>query len=224
MRNSVRKTTLLLLMLAAVQVLSAQYTKDLFFVFLNTNPDKPEISESEKENLQALHLENLDRLAQQGILHAAGPFDGGGGMLILETDSKEEALDIVNTDPAVKAGRFNVEVFPFLLAGNRLCGPKKPYEMVTYQFVRLNSNPEFFGDLDKMVYDNRVFMVEQNNQNDYVVAYGSFSPYNDGMIIFDFPEGKDAERIIKKHPAVKAGQLTYEIKPLWIAKGTFCKD
>lgn len=214
----------MLLFIAAVQMLSAQYTKDLFFVFLNTNPDKPEISETEKERLQALHMENLERLHQEGILHAAGPFDGGGGMLILEAGSKKEAMDFVDSDPAVQADRFQVEVIPFILAGNKLCNPKEPYEMVTYQFVRLTSNVEFFGDLDQMIYDNRVFMSEQNNQNDYVIAYGSFSPFNDGMMILDVPEAKDAEKIIKKHPAVKAGQLKYEIKSLWIAKGTFCRN
>ena len=223
MRNFTRQAILFLAFMAIIQALSAQGSKDLFFVFLNTNPDRPQISDTEKEQLQALHIENLERLQEEGPLLAAGPFDGGGGMLILEADSRKEATELVMTDPAVQAKRFNVEVFPFFLAGNSLCVAKKPYEMVTYQFVRLLSNVEFFGDTDKMVHDNRIFLAEQNNNNDYVVSYGSFSPFNDGMIILDVKDARAAEKIIKEHPAVKAGQLKYEIRPLWIAKGTFCK-
>ncbi len=223
MRKTLLFTVFMFVCLIGFQTLSAQPNFRYFFVFLNTNPDKPVISEEEKENLQTLHLANLDNLQADGILHAAGPFDGGGGMLIVSANSIEEAKEIVSTDPAVAADRFNVEVFPFQIAGNNICGVKEPYEMVTYQFVRLSSNVEFFGDTQKMVYDDRFFMAEQNTGNDYVMIYGRFSDHNDGIIIFDVPESKDAERIIKQHPAVKAGQLKYEVKQLYIAKGTFCK-
>lgn len=223
MRKTLLFTAFMFVCLIGFQTLSAQPNTRYFFVFLNTNPDKPEISEEEKENLQTLHLANLDNLHADGILNAAGPFDGGGGMLIVSAKSIEEAKEIVSTDPAVAADRYNVEVFPFQVVGNNVCGAKEPHEMVTYQFVRLSSNVEFFGDIQEMVYDDRFFMAELNTENDYVMIYGRFSDFNDGIIIFDVPESKDAERIIKQHPAVKAGQLKYDIKPLWIAKGTFCK-
>ena len=163
-----RKTTFLSLLITlcfvGLQTLSAQPNNRLFFVFLNTNPDKPVISEEKKESLQAQHLGNLDNLADQGILKAAGPFDGGGGLLILQAETEAEAWEIVNTDPAVKADRFKVEVLPFALNGNQLCGAKEPYEMVTYQFVRLISDVEFFGDIKKMVHDDRFFMAGDARQ------------------------------------------------------------
>lgn len=223
MRKTLLFSAFMIVCLLGFQTLSAQPNIRYFFVFLNTNPDKPQISEEEKENLQSLHLENLDKLQKDGVLHAAGPFDGGGGMLVLSATSVEEARDIVNTDPAVAAQRFNVEVFPFNITGNTLCKVKEPYEMVTYQFVRLTSNVEYFGDTHQMVYEDRFFMAEQNTENDYVVVYGRFTDYNDGIIIFDVPDSKGAEKIIKEHPAVKSGQLTYDVKPVWLAKGTFCK-
>jgi len=201
----------------------AQTNQDLYFVFLNTNPERPMISDGEKEKLQAAHMANIERLADEGSLLAAGPFDGGGGIFVLHTESLESAKELLQTDPAIRANRFNVEVYPFHIGGNDLCGAKEPYEMVTYQFVRINSNVEWFGDMDKMRYENRLFMSNLNNENDYVIVYGSFSEYNDGMLILDVETTEEAENIFKEHPSVKAGQLTYEVKPLWIAKGTFCK-
>lgn len=204
-------------------LLQAQTNQDLYFVFLNTNPDRPLISDDEKEKLQAGHMANIERLAQEGSLLAAGPFDGGGGIFVLHSEDLESAKALLESDPAIQANRFNTEVYPFHINGNDLCGAKEPYEMVTYQFVRINSNIEWFGDMDEMRYENRKFMSDLNNENDYVIVYGSFSEFNDGMLILDVETTEEAENIFKEHPSVKAGQLTYEVKPLWIAKGTFCK-
>jgi len=201
----------------------AQTNQDLYFVFLNTNPERPMISDGEKENLQAAHMANIERLADEGSLLAAGPFDGGGGIFVLHSENMESAKALLESDPAIQAHRFNTEIYPFHISGNDLCGAKEPYEMVTYQFVRINSNIEWFGDMDEMRYVNRKFMSDLNNENDYVIVYGNFSEYNDGMLILDVETPEEAETIFKEHPSVKAGQLTYEVKPLWIAKGTFCK-
>ena len=49
-----------------------------------------------------------------------------------------------------------------------------------------------------------------------------FSEYNDGMAVFN-TTAEQAETLIGEHPAIKAGQLTFEIKTLYIAKGSFCE-
>ena len=144
-------------------------------------------------------------------------------MLLLKANSLGEAKAVVASDPAVEANRFNTETYPFMIAGNDYCGAKKPYQMVTYQFIRLISNVEYFGDIEQMNMKNRIFLGELNNTNDYVIMYGGYGEYNDGVIILDVATTEEAEEIIKEHPAVQAGQLDYEVKPLWIAKGTFCK-
>lgn len=198
-------------------------SNELFFVFLNNNPAKALLSEDQVESLQTAHLQNIERLAKEGIMKAAGPFDGGGGLFILESESIETANEILQSDPAIKADRFNIEVFPLMLANNDLCGAKEPYEMVSYQFIRLISDVEYFGDPDVMFAKNRVFMADLNNNNDFVIAQGNFTKYNDGFLILNVADAASAEEIIKQHPNVKEGQLKYEIKSLWIAKGTFCK-
>lgn len=198
-------------------------SNELFFVFLNNNPAKALLSEDQVESLQTAHLQNIERLAKEGIMKAAGPFDGGGGLFILESESIETANEILQSDPAIKADRFNIEVFPLMLANNDLCGAKEPYEMVSYQFIRLISDVEYFGDPDVMFAKNRVFMADLNNNNDFVIAQGNFTKYNDGFLILNVADAASAEEIIKQHPNVKESQLKYEIKSLWIAKGTFCK-
>ena len=219
-----KKLPVILLLLALFLVnLSQAQSNNLFFVFLNTNPDKEQLDEEKTEQIQAAHLQNIDMLAKEGIIRAAGPFEGGGGFLILNTEDEESANTILQTDPAIKANRFVTEIFPLMLAHNDLCGAKEPYEMVTYQFVRTIFNLDYFGDLDKWFAENRVFMADLNNHNDFVIAQGNFNNYNDGFLILDVADASAAEKIIKQHPAVQEGQINFEIKSLYIAKGTFCK-
>jgi len=171
----------------------AQTNDDLYFVFLNTNPDRATLNDSEAETIQAAHLQNIDKLAEEGKLFAAGPFKGGGGMFILHAESLDAAEGFLQTDPAIQSNRFNTEVFPFKLAYGDMCG-----------------------------YNNRIFMGEAASKKKNIVAQGYFNETYDGVVIFNAESGIEVEKIFKKHPSVKSGDLSYEVKTLWIAKGTFC--
>lgn len=222
MRKPFFHLILLLISTLFFNALQAQTNENLFFVFLNDNPAKPQISDQLKESLQAEHMQNIKKLGEEGKLLAAGPFEGGGGIFILHAENLEQAKSYVNTDPAIQANRFVVEVFPFSLYNNDLCGAKEPYEMVTYQLIRLTANFDYTSDIDPLFKENRIFMANLNNENDFVIASGLFDKSNSGILILDLKTKVEAEAIIQQHPAVVVGQLNYEIKQLWIAKGTFC--
>ncbi len=202
--------------------IAAQTNENLYFVFLNTNPDRETISDQKAEEIQAAHLQNIDKLAEEGKLFAAGPFEGGGGMFILHAESLEQAKGFLQTDPAVKANRFIVEVFPFNLAYGNMCGAKEPREMVTYQLIRFTKNTDASDALAQLRHDNRVFMYELSNKLK-VVAQGYFGDMLDGVVILDTDSAGEAGKLFKKHPAVRSGKLSYEVKTLWIARGTFCE-
>ncbi|PLX14338.1 MAG: hypothetical protein C0598_01545 [Marinilabiliales bacterium] len=204
----------------SISQLTAQNYNELFFVFLNNNPDKEKISESEVATLQAKHLKNIEKLAEEGKILTAGPFEGGGGMFIISAKDRFQAWDYLETDPAIKANRFNIEVLPYEIWSGELGSPKKPYNMVNYQFIRLISNPNFQGDENNLIHDNRIFMGELMRDNEEVLIYGFFSEYNDGMVVINGSK-EFAEQLIKEHGSIKAGQLTYEIKTLYVAKGSF---
>jgi uncharacterized protein YciI len=67
------------------------------------------------------HMANIRRLAACGKLLIAGPFDVGpnppadalAGIFIFDVPTLEEAVALTQTDPAVKAGRFTIEVMPW---------------------------------------------------------------------------------------------------------------
>ncbi|MDR2235981.1 MAG: YciI family protein [Chryseobacterium sp.] len=75
--------------------------------------DKAKMSE-----LMKGHMGNIKKLADEGKIVVAGPFleknkENYRGMFIFNTKSKEEAEQWVKTDPAVQAGVFSYEIFPW---------------------------------------------------------------------------------------------------------------
>lgn len=71
-----------------------------------------------KDSLNLLfrgHMENINKLANEGKLVVAGPLGKNDnqyrGIFILSAKSIEEARNMVNTDPSVKYGIFDVELY-----------------------------------------------------------------------------------------------------------------
>ncbi|MDY6800137.1 MAG: YciI family protein, partial [Bacteroidota bacterium] len=61
------------------------------------------------------HVKYLKELFNKGKLIITGPFldKKGGGMFVIDVDSEEELMEIVNNDPAIKNGIAKSEVRPY---------------------------------------------------------------------------------------------------------------
>ncbi len=68
------------------------------------------------EELQKAHIANIVRLNGLGKLVVAGPFGDEGelrGIFVFRVDTLAEAKALSDTDPAVKAGRLELELHPW---------------------------------------------------------------------------------------------------------------
>ncbi|GAA5093416.1 hypothetical protein GCM10023210_23940 [Chryseobacterium ginsengisoli] len=91
--------------------------KPYVIVMLTTGATKIEDKVKMGELMKG-HMGNIQKLVDEGKIVVAGPFTGDNkqnfeGMFIFNTKSKEEAESWVKTDPAVKAGVFGYEIFPW---------------------------------------------------------------------------------------------------------------
>ncbi|WP_212006248.1 YciI family protein [Chitinophaga sp. HK235] len=96
--------------------------KCYWMVFLKTGPHRDQNME-DAAKIQSAHLQNITRLAKAGKLITAGPFGNDGdlkGMFILNCKDSLEAVQLVESDPAVKAGRLRFEVLPWWTERNCL--------------------------------------------------------------------------------------------------------
>jgi len=195
--------------------------KSYTFVFLNNKPDKKVIPKEEAEAIQKGHMANIERLAKEGKLIAAGPFEGGGGIFIFNSTSLEETKTWLSTDPGVKAERWNIEILSYTPRLGSVCTVSEPYEMVTYSFVRFNAliTKATAGTFPEL-FRKHVDYMQSLSSTGNVVTYGSFGSYDGGVLVM---RGDIQQEVVENDPGVQAGLMDVVIKKLWIAKGAFCE-
>ena len=89
--------------------------KQYVMAFLKAGPNRPKDSAARME-LQKAHLQNITRLANEGKLILAGPFmddQSIKGIFIFNVTTIEEAKQLTETDPAIKAGSLVMELHPW---------------------------------------------------------------------------------------------------------------
>lgn len=209
--------TILLLFIFCTNV-QAQYT----FVFLNKKADADAIGKDKIEEISKGHMANMERLAKEGKLLVAGPFEGGGGIFVLNTASKEEAEQWLSTDPGVQAKRWDVELLPYKVAVGKLCKAPEPYQMVTYVFLRYDAIvSKFNASIYPEIMNKHNEYVKQLASGGNVITAGIFGEHDGGIVIM---KGEVAQEVIDADPGVQEGLLQVSQKKLWIAKGSFCEE
>lgn len=86
--------------------------KTYVMAFLKSGPNR-DMDSARAAELQTAHLNNIRRLAAEGKLILAGPFIEDGplrGIYIFDVKTVEEAEALTNTDPAIQAGRLEMEL------------------------------------------------------------------------------------------------------------------
>ena len=85
--------------------------------------DAPQLDDEAADALQDAHLSHLAQLHEAGHLIAAGPVSDPAGRLrglsVLRVDL-EQARSLCEQDPAVRAGRFEIDVFPWTVPAGAL--------------------------------------------------------------------------------------------------------
>jgi uncharacterized protein YciI len=96
--------------------------KQYYFVMLTKGERRHEITDTAViSELQRGHLSNINRLAELGKIVVAGPFGDNGnwrGVFIFDCPTEEEVRTLLNSDPAIKAGRLAYEIHPWWTAKN----------------------------------------------------------------------------------------------------------
>jgi uncharacterized protein YciI len=90
--------------------------KNYIFVILKTGDAEIDDPAAKKEMFKG-HFANISKLAEEGKLVVAGPYGENDreyrGLFILDVNSKEEAMELLNNDPTIANGIFEVELTPW---------------------------------------------------------------------------------------------------------------
>ncbi len=118
---------LLLLLFSSIAPIFSQTSKAMeekfemktyFLVFLKKGPVRSQDSTS-IEKIQEQHLAHLTKMYEEKKMCIAGPLLDNSdlrGICVYNTATIEEAKNLAESDPAVKAGRLLVEIHPWYAA------------------------------------------------------------------------------------------------------------
>ena len=87
--------------------------KKYIMAFLLRGDRVSEYSTEQRQKIQAGHMANISRMAEEGFLILAGPFFGNEdlrGIYIFDVASLEAAEELTNTDPAIQAGVLKMDL------------------------------------------------------------------------------------------------------------------
>lgn len=190
-------------------------------VFLNTRPDKPNMEKVQHDSIMKAHMTGLQMLFDQGVATLIGPFEGGGGMMLMK-GSQASAIKakLQQEDPAVKAGFFYVEPMVYEAAGGTAACQVRPdpANLTSLKVIRLDAKKSASKALRGQVETALKSLKEQKK----LLQAGWL---NQGQSFFMVVRNESKSEIIswlKAFPlGVKSG-FQSQIRSWWTTKGAAC--
>jgi hypothetical protein len=183
-------------------------------------------------------MANIGRMANEGVLLAAGPLLDGGdlrGIFIFREDSVSHLREQVARDPAVHSGRLVMDLYPWIAPS----GIGEPYRrmsarpgfrdsMVRMQLVLLRIGPAAARATSaekKTVQMERTRGIIDALASGELATAGAITGGGDlrGVLVYR-ADSATAHRRTLDDPAVKAGHLVPEQHPWFAAYGTMPGD
>ncbi len=85
--------------------------------FLKAGPNRDQDQDQYTAmDLQRGHMNHVNKMVEDGKPVLAGPFLDGGevrGIFVFDVETIEEARELTASDPAIKAGRLQMELHPW---------------------------------------------------------------------------------------------------------------
>lgn len=190
------------------------------------------------DSLQAGHMRNIQRMADEGVLVAAGPFKNSGdlrGIFIFRSDSIEQVRRLAERDPAIRAERLALHLYPWYApegigklyaARSKQKGFKD--SMVVQQFVLLKKGPKYTEQMTpelQQLQGRHVANVFGMLASGQAASAGPFWTSGDMAGVFILRgDSASAHQLASNDPAIAAGRLAFEVHPWYCAYGTFPGD
>ena len=201
-----------------------------FLVFLRPDPARKTLTAEEMERIQTAHMANIHKMADDGVLMSAGPFDDAertiSGIFIFKVESLERAKAIAANDPTVVEHRNTVDVHAWegpsgigdeYFRLHRL-DPKTPENMQMHPFCMLLRGEQWDSKRNRkelLVAHERY--VGELRAAGKLGAGGRIEAPDDlvGLVIFRPVQLEEAQQLMGEDPAVKAGVLRVEYHHWW---------
>jgi uncharacterized protein YciI len=195
-------------------------------VFLSLSPE----SKAATPSRQVLdeHRAAVEKLIKEGRLAISGEVFGEGDLreiMVIKTESLEEARQAALSLPAVRAGVLKVEVLSWFAARNYITPPQMPLTPAKYVFGLLVRGPKWTAaetEETKKLQEGHMANINRLAEAGKLVLAGPFfdSGERRGVFIFKVDTLEEAQALTETDPAVKAGRLKIELHRWTVPRGT----
>jgi len=200
-----------------------------YVVFLRPDSARTPITPEEGKRIMAAHMANIQSMADQGIMVAAGPFDDEhptiSGIFVFGPRTLAEAQRIAASDPTVMQRRNTADVHPWF--GPEGIGtayfswvkqhPDAKTEMASHTLVVLNRSPGVKTD-PKLAAAHEAFIGRCREKGVLAAAGGVDDASAISWIgIFKADSRDEAAKILQDDPLIRSGQFTAEYHRWWTA-------
>jgi uncharacterized protein YciI len=178
------------------------------------------------KDLKSEHVANFIALLESGKAVIAGPLGDNSeiaGIFIFRAKSAEEARAWAESDPAVKAGFFSIEMHPWW-SEDVMKKPSSPIKLTTAYLALLTRGakwtPEKTPATEELQKAHIANIHRLADLKKLVVA----GPFGDdgqlrGIFIFKVASIDEARALTETDPAVQAGRLAIDIHPWLVPEG-----
>jgi len=211
------------MLFAALPLLSVQNPVDTrpAFLVLLVRPENPAvISAEEGQKIQTAHLAHLTKMWNDGYAKVAGPFmvdQRIRGIVVMRAESEAKAKHECEQDPAVKANRLAVEIYPWSLSRTQFGPSAEPFKLAQQLLVLVERKGdvvepswtrERMGFFDAFGPRSKVLMEGEITSGNYL-----------DMFVIDTMDKESVEAAVKRHPAVRRGFGNPVVLPWGCARG-----
>lgn len=226
-----RRTLAILVALCAVAVAAPGQAARYYVVFQRPDPARKPLAKAEGGRIQAAHMANIQKMARDGVLVAAGPFEDTpvtiSGIFVFQAGSLESARSIAAQDPTVLAHRNTVDVQAW--QGPAGIGveyfrlhklePSTPENMQPHPLCLLYRGAaweEKRAERDSLLGRHERYLAQLREQGKLGSA-GAIETPSDlvALVIFKPIALEDAQSLLGGDPAVQAGVLRIEPHRWW---------
>jgi uncharacterized protein YciI len=205
----------------------AQEQMVTFYLCLLVRPANPAAPPADPAQLQLDHLTHLKNVMAGGKGVIVGPIGSEGrvrGILVLRVSSIEEAKALTDTDPAVRAGQFAVEIHPWMALDGIMKPTFSPADLAVYWFGFLKKGPKWTPEQTpetQKIQEGHMAHLRASGEAGTLVIAGPLGDNGDirGIVVYKTETIEAARAIAEADPAVKAGRLVVDLHKWFVSKG-----
>ena len=229
-----RIVTALMAMLAVSCVATSSFSQEkpkydmglMQMVFLNRSSTVGKGGERD-DQIRKEHRAYVESLIKEGKLALAGEVADEGDLreiMVFRTESPDEARQMAQSLPAVRAGMLKADVQSWYAARNLITPPVWPLRQSDYIFGLLVRGPKWTKEKTeetKKIQEGHMANINRLGESGKLVLAGPFEGDGDrrGVFIFKVNTQEEAQALTETDPAVIAGRLKIKLYRWSVAQG-----